>query len=186
MDDLKAIWAKNPPAEIDFPEGLRRVRMQKLNSSARKLRFRLCLEAAAVLLFFVAVCYAWQNGMVYKSRTVLWMLALTAISVLPVFWRLGRAIFGLARPDFSKNIVENLRAAVANLRRELKIYLWSLYAFSAVMAVLLMVDPFSFLKKIFFIAVLLVNTFLGKFWVRMLYGRELERLERELDGWENG
>ena len=148
MDDLKAIWAKNQPIQTDFTEELRLARMRKVASSAAKIRLRFGLEAAAVTLIFLGIIYAWQTGMVYKSRTVLWMLIAAGGSLVPVFWRLGRAVLGLSRRDFSKNIVENLRFSVAELRRELKTYLWSLYFFSATMSVLLLIDPFVFWKKV--------------------------------------
>lgn len=186
MDDLKAIWAKNPPPASDLSEELRLARERKVADSATKLKRRLGLEAGVVALVFVAILFAWQNGLVYKSRTVLWMLALAGVSVLPVFWRLGRAVLGLSRPDFSKNIVENLRKSILELRRELKIYLWSLYGFTAIMSVLLFIDPFVFWKKAALLAFLLLTAFFGKYWVRLLYGRELSKLEAELREWEKG
>ena len=72
MDEFKAIWAKTPTVSTDISEELRRARLRKVDDVATKLRRRLWFEAAAVVVLFAAILFAWQRGLIYNSRTVLW------------------------------------------------------------------------------------------------------------------
>ncbi len=184
MDDLQSIWSKNQPTAPDLSEELRRARLGRISRSTSRLRLRLWLEAGFVLLALAAILFAWQTGMVYKSRTVLWMIAAAAITALPILYRLARAIAGFSQLDYSKNVVENLRSVLASIQRELRFYLWSLYLFTIVMTGLILIDPFSFWKKAALLGFLFINALMGKHWVRLLYGKELDRLEAELKSWE--
>jgi hypothetical protein len=184
MDDFQKIWAKNPPPMADLLATFRAARLREISDTATKLRARVVVEAVFVLGSFVALFWAWRTGNIYNSRRTGYLILGGFLTTLPVFWRLARAVSGFSRVDFSKNILENLRLLISEMRRELKIYEWSVYIFSIFMLFFLLFEPFLFWKKCIFIVIILLNMILAKYWIRWMYGRELVVLEEKMKTWE--
>jgi hypothetical protein len=185
MDDFQKIWAKNPPPIEDLLATFRQARQREISDSATKLRGRILFEAIFVFGCFVALFWAWQTGKIYNSRMTGLLILGGLLTTMPVFWRLGRSILGFSKVDFSKNILENLQFSILKTRHELKIYKWSVYFFSIFMVVILLFEPFLWVKKLVLISFILLNMLLSKYWIRWMYGRELNFLEKKLNDWQS-
>lgn len=183
-DDLKKIWQQATPVEPAAARPFDRENLKKTGRTTNRLRQMVWLEAGLVLIFMCLLGWAWFDGRIYNSRLFGGLLVLSAVFSGPVFWRLFRAIRGLSEIDFSQNVVENLRLGIARVRRELRFYLFSFWIFSGAMAVFVVAEPFVFWKKAVVIGFLLLNALTGKQWLRWLYGRKLDALERQLAEFE--
>ena len=183
-DDLKKIWQQAAPPEPAAAHPVDREKLRKTGRTTDRLLKMVWLEGGLVFGTLGLLGWAWFAGMIYNSRLVGWLLVLSVGVSIPVFWRLWRSIRGLSEVDFSKNVVENLRLGITRVRRELRFYLLSFWIFSGLMSLLVLAEPFVFWKKAFVLGFLLVNALTGKHWLRWLYGKKLDALERQLAAFE--
>lgn len=180
VEDLKGIW-RRAEAPRTSAEELRRVIESRVQASQRLLTRNLMIELSLMIVLVAAsLAMILFAGLTPFTRTI-WILVL--VLMLPSVALFVRHLRRWHRIDYGEPLREQLDRALADHRRTMRVYRYLSYGFCAAVATLLVVWPFaeeppSWAFRIPFIAWCAVGALAAKPYLRWMFGREAEKVDR--------
>lgn len=197
LDQLKQMWQEQEPRTT---RGLSDIIGKRSNSPIAKMKRNLILELVVVVISFGSIVLYYLSEFQGRFQLISWFYGIIGLLFLVYFFFKYRLLHEME--CMACQVKSNLSKQVSTLEKFTKLYLW---AGTALMPLVMAffyfylnqnlpersgprVAVFSPLSLALFLFITLVVTvpmyFLNKWYIRKLYGRQIERLKEMLEQME--